>query len=146
MGSRDIMEFPLENVEIPAAIKLMMQAATKCVELVGHQDLTVDDERLLALSEKLEARVEDEVEKASAIRDEPAEEDGNAPDEVAVEEGDIFVMHGGETLNYKGVVYQKACNSRVLAAGSHGDTPDTWCIKRWYHRGLDHEDMEGNVR
>ena len=145
---KDVLDFPLEELEVPAAIKLMMGAATKCVTAVGGGHYTptllTDDERLLQLSEKLEARVEDALDAAKAVREEPVSED--APNEVAVEESDIFLMEDGEVLNYKGVLFQKACNERVYSSDGPDEQYNSYCVKRWGHVGYQHEDMEGRTR
>jgi hypothetical protein len=146
---KDVLDFPLEEVEVPQAIALMMQAATKCHFPVGTQgpdgtivaEAHVDMERLQLLCEKLEARVEDALDEAKAIRTEPAVED--APNDVPLVETDIFLMEDGEVLNYKGILYKKSCNRSVVRA-SDGAVEDTYCIKQWGHQNPIHEDEFGN--
>jgi len=148
---KDVLEFPLEELEVPEAIKLMMQAATQCYFSVGQingegvvaEEKYVNNERLLLLSEKLEARVEDAIEDAAAVRTEAVPED--APNEIEVDPADIFVMNDGDILNYKGVVYQKACNE-LVSSGDESVLASTYCMKRWGHNHPEHEDMEGNRR
>jgi len=143
---KDVLDFPLEELEVPAAIKLMMGAATKCVTAVGGGQYTpillTDDERLLQLSEKLEARVEDALDAAKAVREEPVSED--APNEVAIDESDIYLMNDDLTINYKGLLFHRTCNQPV-APETEGTFP-TYCIKVANHQHPEHEDIEGNRR
>jgi hypothetical protein len=140
---KDVLEYPLEELEVPAAIKLMMQAAYKTGVDLGVVEEVDTEERLLELSEKLEARVEDAIENAAAVRTEAVPED--APNEIEVDPADIFIMNDGDILNYKGVVYQKACNE-LVSSGDESVLASTYCMKRWGHNHPEHEDMEGNRR
>lgn len=139
-GKKDVLEFPLEELEVPAAIKLMMQAAYKTGYL-GEVAMT-HDERILQLSEKLEARVEDAIDAAKAVREEPVSED--APNEVAIVETDIFLMNDDLTINYKGILFHRTCNQPVVPE-TEGTFP-TYCIKVANHQHPEHEDIEGNRR
>jgi hypothetical protein len=127
----------------------MMQAATRCAELVrGMQGdeiidahIDVDLERLQKLCEKLEAYVDDKLEAGAAVRTEPVVED--APNEEAVDEGEIFLQNDGETLNVRGILWQKACNHEVY---NDGVSEVTFCIKQFGHDNPIHEDRFGNER
>jgi hypothetical protein len=150
---KDVLEFPLEELEVPQAIVLMMQAAVKCAgyghEITiedfnagnGNLEVPIDLERLQQLCEKLEAYVDDKIEAGAAIRTEPVVED--APNEEAVDESEIFLQNDGDTLNVRGVLYQKACNTKVY---DDGVSEVTYCIKQFGHNGLIHEDRFGNER
>lgn len=157
---KDVLEFPLEKVTVPAAIKLMMQAATKCVGFnheitvadfeAGKVTIPVDNDRLQELADKLEARVQDEIDSAMAVRTEPApEDDPNGPSYVPVDEDDEVtkVMFEGEVefVVINGIVFKKMCNEPV-AEVLDADGGRTYCIKQWGHKSPDHEDQEGNVR
>jgi hypothetical protein len=143
---KDVLEFPLEELEVPQAIVLMMQAAAKCVSAQVSQNgyeahTDVDLERLQQLCEKLEAYADDKIEAGAAIRTEPVVED--APNEEAVDESEIFLQNDGDTLNVRGVLYQKACNTKVY---DDGVSEVTYCIKQFGHNGQLHEDRFGNER
>lgn len=147
---KDMLEFPLETVEVPQAIVLMMQAATKCVcgQADGvRADLEVDNDRLQELCEKLEARVEDAIEAASAVRTEPVEEDEPVRYEDSTDEDVITKVFRDNELHQvvvDGVVFMKACNERV--ENDLATSIRTFCIKQWGHINPDHEDEFGNVR
>lgn len=151
-GKKDVLEFPLEELEVPQAIAMMMLSATKCVgfnhEVTiadfegGNFKMPVDNDRLQLLCEKLDARIDDELDKVRAIRDIPAEED--APNEVEIEPGEIFLMNDDLIINYKGLLYHRSCNQPV-APETEGSFP-TYCMKVADHRHPDHEDIEGNIR
>lgn len=145
MGNRDILEFPLEEVEVPQAIVLMMQAATKCTEPPAQG---VDLERLQLLAEKLEARVEDAitdaVDEAKAVRDIPVEED--EPNRFEPVDGhEMHLVMADDMIRQvvvDGILFVLACNERVVT-DENGIT--STCIKQWGHF-LEHCDMEGNTR
>ncbi len=149
---KDILEFPLEDVEVPQAIALMMQAATKSYISEGLEGVLVDDDRLQLLCEKLEARVEDAIESASSVRSEAHDED--APNEYPeADPGDTFLAMDGTGDVYQvvhnGILFGKFCNAPVSPSAPELDKPGTYCIKQWGHdvNGLiEHEDMEGNRR
>lgn len=139
---KDILEFPLEELEIPPAIKLMMQAALATgIEMEKGAEQT---ERLLQLSEKLEVRVEDAIDAAKSVRDEPVEEDEPNKFEDAEPSDTQLVIENGEVYRvvHKGVIFAKLCNVRV----SVFDDYQTTCIKEWGHEGYSHEDRFGGVR
>ena len=155
-GKKDVLEFPLEELEVPQAIVLMMQAAaarptisTWCDEQ-ENSGFEVDNERLQQLAEKLEARVEDAIDAAKAVREDATAED--APNEplysdveghtvTLVEE---YIDHAGVNVITKVVVdrtvYGLLCNRGVFDNGGI----QTTCIKRFDHQSLIHEDEFGN--
>lgn len=141
---KDILEFPLETIEVPQAIALMMQAASATREAIMVVDnevtLRTDDDRLQLLCEKLEARIEDAIDEGKSVMLE--ENVVDAPDEEPVVDTDIFVMEDGDILNYRGVLYMKMCNMVVLRE----EDRNTFCCKQWEHESPEHEDKEGNVR
>lgn len=148
---KDVLEFPLEELEVPQAIVLMMQAAaarptisTWCDEQ-ENSGFEVDNERLFALCEKLEAYIEDKLEAAGAIRNEPAAED--APNEFEpAEESDTHLQRDEEgnvrRVIHNGSVFILACNERVYYDSVDGVS--TTCIKEFGHKSLIHEDEFGN--
>lgn len=141
MTGKDILEFPLEELGVPQAIVLMMQAASRCVEPPAQD---VNNERLQLLAEKLEARVEEAIEDAKGGPDAPPLEDEPNPFEPVdghqmhlVKENDVI-----KQVVVDGVLYVLACNVRVT---SSDERPPTFCIKQWNHQA-EHTDMEGNFR
>lgn len=142
MTGKDILEFPLEELGVPQAIVLMMQAASRCVEPPAQD---VNNERLQLLAEKLESRVEDAIEAAKGGPDAPpVEEDEPNPFESVdghqmhlVKENDVI-----KQVVVDGVLYILACNEAVTTSFDH---PPTFCIKQWGHRA-EHQDMEGDFR
>lgn len=134
-----------KELSVPQAVAVSMQAATKTVTYTedGRNaydvHLKTDNDRLIELSEKLEGRIQDELELA-AKANQPAED---APDEDVenVSWSEIVLMEDGSFLNLKGAIYQKACNEPVLNDDDLGD--HTFCIKRWGHRSPQHEDQDG---
>lgn len=158
---KDILEFPLEEVSIPQAIVLMMQAAMQCVSFNEHDDslpeTEVDLDRLQLLAEKLEARVEDELDSAKAVRDEPTPED--APNEgpyTDIEGHHVTLVHeyvefAQDNIITKvvvdNVIFGLLCNERVGTYTQEGtdNQVTTSCIKEFGH-AHEHCDMEGNIR
>lgn len=148
---KDVLDFPLEEVEVPQAIALMMQAAAKCGAIIEEGDAEDEEkalERLQLLCEKLEARIQDEIDSLTAVRTEPTPEDApNDPLEVDVA-SQIFASgtdaDSSEFLNWEGRLFKKMCNERVHTDPDSGES--TYCIKQWAHQGIEHEDMEGNIR
>lgn len=152
-GKKDVLEFPLEELEVPQAIVLMMQAATTCVSFSTNDagpETETDNDRLQLLAEKLEARVEDAIDAAKAVREDATSED--APNEplysdveghtvTLVEE---YIDHAGVNVITKVVVdrsvYGLLCNRGVFDNGGI----QTTCIKRFDHQSLIHEDEFGN--
>ena len=157
---KDILEFPLKDLSIPQAIGLMMQAATArpTIDAVCDEQestyIMVDNERLAELCEKLEARVEDELDASKGVRDVPTEEDNpNEPVFSDIEGHKVsleheFVEFAQENLITKvlvdNVVFVLTCNERVFTDVDLGTT--STCMKRFGHFSPEHEDMEGNVR
>lgn len=161
-NKKDFLEFPLEEVSVPQSIALSMLAATKTVGITKAMQgddcfdahLETDNDRLQLLCEKLEARVEDELEKVKTPEAVPTEED--ATDEATFTNLDghqvslehEFVEVANEELITKvivdNLVFVLACNERVFTDPDLGTT--TTCIKRFNHYSPEHEDMEGNVR
>lgn len=154
-GKKDVLEFPLEELEVPQAIALMMQAATKCVHHgMAHADpLLTDDVRLQELAEKLEARVEDAIDAAKAVRDESVPEDApNEPiytnlDGHKVSLVEEYVDEAMDSIITKVIVdnliYVLICNENVALDDEENMSR---CIKAWGHSYPSHEDMEGNFR
>lgn len=153
---KDILEFPLEDVSIPQAIGLMMQAATKTVvaEAVGNDLVSydVDMERLTLLCEKLEARVEDELTKGARSEAVP-EDNPNEPLFSDIEGHTVSLKHefnenaNGDVVTQvvvDNMVYVLTCNKRVYTNPETGET--TTCIKKWEHESLICEDAWGNER
>jgi hypothetical protein len=154
---KDILEFPLEDVSIPQAIGLMMQAATTTVSFNEHDDSLperdTDMDRLTLLCEKLENRVEDELTKGA--RTEPVPEDNpNEPifsdiegHKVSLEEEVVEGVEGRVITKVlvDNMVYVLMCNERVFTDPTLVE-PTTTCIKRFGHYSPEHEDQEGNVR
>lgn len=151
-GKKDVLDFPLEEVEVPPAIVLMMQAATKCVSIEENEawrdefKLITDNERLQLLAEKLEARVEDAIEKASKVREDATDEDEPNRYENAEESETTLVYYENEVhqIVHGGVVFGKFCNEPVATDQTSGAR--TSCIKQWAHKNPEHEDAEGNIR
>lgn len=157
-NKKDFLEFPLEEVSVPQSIALSMLAATKTVSFNEHDDslpeIVTDNDRLQLLCEKLEARVEDELDSVKEPQAVPTEED--ATDEATFTNLDghqvslehEFVEVANEELITKvivdNLVFVLACNERVFTDPDLGTT--TTCIKRFNHYSPEHEDMEGNVR
>lgn len=160
-GKKDVLDFPLEEVSIPQAIALMMQAASKCYEkdelvvdgvVISYLDLPIDNESLQLLIEKLEAYVEDKMELAAIPVAVPVIED--APDEEFEEadEADTFLQKNDEgdilRVVHRGVVFGRLCNERVLSPDN--ETPEgsgSACCKEWGHDPYAmHEDKWGNRR
>lgn len=149
-GKKDVLEFPLEELEVPHAITIMMQAATQCVEAQTRivdgapygYTLETDLDRLQLLCEKLDARIDDELDKARAVRDIPAEED--EPNKfVDADPSDTILVYEDDMVHqvvHDGVIFQKACNHLVYSAEG---IETTYCIKQWDHANM-HEDMFGN--
>src|SRR6476469_5739551 len=94
---KDVLEFPLEELEIPQAIVLMMQAAAKCVSAEIEPN-------------GYEARANVDLE---------------------------CLQQDGDTLNVRGVLYQKACNKKVY---DDGVSEVTYCIKQFGHSSIICED------
>lgn len=154
---KDILEFPLEDVSVPQAIVLMMQAATTTVTFNESDDSLPEKEtdldRLQLLAEKLEARVEDALEEAKAVRTEAtAEDDPNDAQYSDVEGHKVTLVHEYVEFAHDNVitkvlvdnvVFVLACNERVFT-DVEGTT--STCIKRFGHKSLEHEDEEGNIR
>lgn len=155
-GKKDVLEFPLEELEVPQAIVIMMQAAASRPTVDAYVDesdsphLDIDNDRLQLLAEKLEARVEDAIDAAKAVREDATAED--APNEplysdveghtvTLVEE---YIDHAGVNVITKVVVdrsvYGLLCNRGVFDNGGI----QTTCIKRFDHQSLVHEDEFGN--
>lgn len=156
-GKKDILEFPLEDLSIPQAIVLMMQAATLCVSFNEHDDslpeTSTDLDRLQLLAEKLEARIQDDLDAANAVRLEAVEEDAPNEGPYSDVEGhkvtlfSEFVEEAQEVcitrVMVDNLVFGLLCNERVR---TDPDTMEvTTCIKRWGHQH-EHTDMEGNIR
>lgn len=146
---KDILEFPLEELEVPQAIALMMQAGTTCVHHgMRHEDpLLTDDHRLIQLCEKLEARIEDAIENArfekkiTDVEEEEIYRDAEPSEtHLVLADGDVYqVVH-------KGVVFGKLCNE-IVNSEVLGETEETTrCIKQWGHKMPEHEDMDGRFR
>lgn len=142
MAGKDVLEFPLEDLEVPQAIRLMMSSATKCVTGTSAPQANVyletDDERLADLCEKLEVRIEDAIDAGKTPEVMPDFEDELIP----INESDIWVTPDDSLLTTKGVVFIRACNAVVI----NGGVELTYCIKKYDHRDPQHEDMEGNVK
>jgi hypothetical protein len=154
---KDVLEFPLEQVSIPQAVALMMQAATQCVKVEENGRHDTDMDRLQLLCEKLEARFQDDLDAANAVRDVPTEED--APNEAPYTDIDghevtlvhEFIQLAGEDMITKVVVdntvFALLCNERVGTFTQRGTdfTKVTTCIKQFGH-DVEHVDMDGNYR
>lgn len=156
---KDFLEFPLEEVSIPQAVALSMLAATKTVTVKDSEDISeefdyeTDNDRLQLLCEKLEARVEDALEEAKAVRTETtAEDDPNDAQYSDVEGHKVTLVHEYVEFAHDNVitkvlvdnvVFVLACNERVFT-DTEGIT--STCIKRFGHKSLEHEDEEGNIR
>lgn len=151
---KDVLDFPLEKLQVPHAIVLMMQAATKTVHHgMKHVDpLVVDNDRLAALTEKLEARIQDELDKGAAMVpaaadvEEPVKYESTSEDEVfkVVVEDEIKMV----TVN--GLVFGKLCNEPVKAYTRVDEVllPEEYvsrCIKEWGHQA-EHVDYEGGYK
>lgn len=141
-AKKDILDFPLEEVEVPHAIGVIMQAASKCGSSISGD---VDWQRLGQLTEKLEEYVQDKIEAAMAVRMEPSVEDDPNRFEDALAEDVHVVFRDGEPYQvvYKGLIYGKLCNTTVVPADN--DSDGTYCIKQWNHQ-VEHQDMEGVFR
>lgn len=141
---KDVLEFPLEELEVPQAIVLMMQAATQCVDVDHSDSPSTDLDRLQLLAEKLEARVEDAIEDAKAVRDIPVEEDEpNRFEPVDGHEMHLVMADGMvRQVVVDGVLFVLTCNEHVTVGESGRMTS---CIKQWGHLA-EHTDMEGNYR
>lgn len=148
---KDVLEFPLEELEVPQAIVLMMQAAYNINPDSNDEDqekFCMD--RLQMLSEKLEARVEDSIEAAKA----PVEMPDDTDDTFSNVDGhNVTLQHeyvefAQDNIITKvvvdNVVFVLMCNERVYTDPDTGET--SVCIKRFGHKGIDHEDEEGNMR
>jgi hypothetical protein len=145
---KDVLEFPLEELEVPQAIVLMMQAASRTgfaqSDATSETDLIECDKRLQLLCEKLEARVEDAIEEAKAVRIEPTEEDDPNRFED-VDSSDVFLVYADDLIYqivHKGVVFGRLCNTRVYTDDSNDIR--TNCIKEFGHENPRHEDQFGN--
>ncbi len=164
---KDILEFPLEEMSIPQSIALMMQAATTTVGFnhevtiadfeKGGIKIPVDNERLSSLAEKLEARVEDELEKAQGVRDIPVEEDNpNEPTYSDVDGHKVTLVHEYVEFAQDNVITKVVVDDVVFAllcnepVSTNVEGERTKCIKQWGHEqtsGLPEcEDAEGNRR
>jgi len=148
MPGKDVLEFPLEELGVPQAISLMMSEAArtggefnKAIDPADDPKEAKKHERLAALSEKLEARIQDELDKGAAATEPPPVVEDSLDEPV--DEADIFLSEDGLTLNMKGVLFQKACNQPVYRDQSNSDL-DTFCIKRFGHDHPVHEDIYGN--
>lgn len=143
MTGKDILEFPLEELGVPQSIVLMMQAASRCFEL-EDEAVSINNDRLQLLAEKLEGRVEDAIEDAKAVRTEPAEEDEPNRFEPIGEHMMHLVIEDDviKQVVVDGAIFVLACNERVTT--SH-ERPPTFCIKQWGHQA-EHSDMEGEFR
>lgn len=103
-------------------------------------------EQLGEVADALEARVQDEIDKsqkayATTVEDDP------------FEDLDVGGKHIGHVVKYgdtiasvvvDGLIFGKLCNEAV----SYDDAGHilTYCIKRWGHLNVIHEDEEGNER
>lgn len=152
-GKKDVLEFPLEELSAPQAIAIMMQAANKAGKAWCDEQENAgwepDDERLQLLIEKLEAYIEDLIDKAAIPVEVPVVE--GAPDEEfePADETDTFLQKNdqGDVLRvvHKGVVFGRLCNERVYTDPS-GVLDPTTCVKEWGHANPIHEDEFGNER
>lgn len=154
---KDFLEFPLEDVSVPQAIALSMQAATTTVTFNEDDDTKpekeTDMDRLQLLCEKLEARVEDEITAAKGPveipEDKEDEETFSNIDGHQVTLVHEFVEFANDNLITKvavdNVVFVLMCNERVFTDPT-GVEPTTTCIKRFGHYSPEHEDAEGNLR
>lgn len=154
---KDVLEFPLEELSIPQAVALMMQAATQCrtvtqvnvdADGVAHPVIRTDDDRLQLLCEKLEGRIQDDLDALSSERtvfsSELVSQDPIEVDISAQIFADGTDADGSKFLNWQGRLFKKMCNERVYTDPDSGE--GTFCIKQWDHQSLQHEDWEGNVR
>lgn len=146
---KDVLEFPLEELEVPAAVRTMMlSAATAYVkDDKGNPTEDIDMERLHLMCEKLEGYFEDQLEKAKSSQDAPDEQ----PEEEmypAADDSETFLNLTGDgdvyQVVHKGVVFGKLCNERVKSDPETQTT--TTCIKQFGHNHPDHEDVNGDVR
>lgn len=146
-GKKDILDMDFGQLSIPQAIGITAQAITKCVEIDNDDPdiydikLKIDNDRVAELMEKLEARVQDDLD----AKLEPTKEaELDALDEENVDWSDVVLLEDGMIANVKGVVYQKACNEPVRTyLGDDGEDHFTYCIKRFGHVSIIHEDEEG---
>lgn len=144
---KDVLDFPLEEVEVPQAIVLMMQAATQCVGYIEDGQnaypvhLVTADDRLQQLCEKLEARVEDAIE---AAVDPPSLPDDDEPEKFLDADRDSITEVWADDDVFQivrnGVIFGKFCNTQVYDDGVNR----TACIKQWGHNNHIHEDQYGN--
>lgn len=150
--AKKLIDYPLDEIDIPQAIRLMMMAATHTVSFSKNDagpETETDNEMLAQLCEKLEARFEDELDTGISnaqpdITDEPEIFVDVDPAETTLLKdgtGDVYrVVH-------RGVVYGKLCNERVKFNEETGQS--STCIKEWGHETygrIEHEDMEGHHR
>lgn len=147
---KDMLEFPLESVNIPQAVALMMQAAVNSCMEYDHEGSPagVNMERLQLLCEKLEGRVQDDLDALSSERTILSSEDA-PPEPLEVDVAAQIFASGtdadaSEFLNWQGRLFKKMCNERVYTDPDTGEA--TSCMKQWDHQSLQHEDWEGNVR
>ena len=101
-------------------------------------------EKLQDISDALENRVQDEIDKAVKNFAPTPQEEEMYP---AAEEFDTFLnVEEGEVKSviHKGVVFGRFCNEPVMF--DHDTGRSTTCIKQWAHINPTHEDSEGNER
>ena len=101
-------------------------------------------DKLQDISDELEARVQDEIEKSVKNAAPAAQEEEMYP---AASEEDVFLNEeNGEVKQviHKGVVFGRLCNEPVHF--DHEIGQGTYCIKQWGHINVEHEDSEGRFR
>lgn len=156
---KDVLEFPLEKLEVPAAIIIMMQAAAKVGAQLEETTPEEEDglmERLQQLCEKLEARVEDAIEAAKAPVEMPDDEDDTFTNleghEVSLRHERVPDMSSADETAMLDIVsqvvvdravYGLLCNERVTTTDEGASTA---CMKSFGHGSLEHEDKYGNLR
>lgn len=101
-------------------------------------------EKLQEISDELEARVQDEIDKGLKNFAPAAQEEDLYP--PASEEDVYLNEEGGEVKQviHKGVVFGRLCNEPVYFDHELGQ--GTTCIKQWGHLNAEHEDSEGRFR
>lgn len=101
-------------------------------------------EKLQEISDELEARVQDEIDKGLKNFAPAAQEEDLYP--PASEEDVYLNEEGGEVKQviHKGVVFGRLCNEPVHFDHELGQ--GTTCIKQWGHLNAEHEDSEGRFR
>jgi hypothetical protein len=111
----------------------------------GIKDPTKEQmEKLQDISDALENRVQDEIDKHLKNFAPAAQEEEMYP---AASDEDVFLnMEHDEVVQviHKGVVFGRFCNEPVHF--DHELGKGTTCIKQWAHINPEHEDSEGRLR